>query len=144
MTDQTTEHTTIDASPQECFHVAADFEQYPVWARDIKEATVLDRDAEGRATRVAYRAAAMGRSARYTLAYDYARAPHQLSWQLVEGDVVRRLDGAYAFDANDGRTDVIYHLDVELRVPMPGFVKRRVESRILTTALRELKRRVEG
>lgn len=144
MTDQATERTTIDAPPEECFRTAADFEEYPEWARDIKQATVLERDAEGRATRVAYRAAAMGRSACYVLAYDYGKAPRELSWELVEGDVVRRLDGAYVFDAHDGGTEVTYHLDVELRVPLPGFVKRRVESKILGTALRELKRRVEG
>jgi len=38
---------------------------------------------------------------------------------------------------------VTYRLDVELAVPLPGFVKRRAESKIMTTALNELKRRCE-
>ena len=41
-------------------------------------------------------------------------------------------------------TEVTYTLDVELRVPLPGFIKRRAQSRIMHTALEELKARVES
>ena len=144
MADKATERLTIAAPPQRCFDVAVDFERYPEWAADIKEAKVLERDAEGRGTQVAYRAAAMGKSTRYTLGYDYGEAPRQLSWRLLEGDIMRRLDGTYTFDAADGGTDVTYSLEVELVVPFPGFVKRRAEGKIMGTALRELKKWVES
>jgi uncharacterized membrane protein len=144
MADQVTEQLVIDAPAEHCFEVAIDFERYPEWARDIKEADVLERDAQGRGTRVAYRAAAMGRSARYTLEYDYGQAPRELSWRLVEGDIMRRLDGIYVFEPDDGGTSVTYHLAIELVVPIPGFVKRRAEGKIMGTALAELKKRVEG
>ena len=148
MADQATERATIDAPPERCFEIALDFERYPEWARDIKEAKVVERDDQGRGTRVAYRVAAMGRSAHYTLAYDYTKAPQEMSWRLVEGDIMRRLDGRYLFESSrnggDGATDVTYHLTVELVVPLPGFVKRRAESKIMGTALDELKKRVES
>jgi ribosome-associated toxin RatA of RatAB toxin-antitoxin module len=144
MPDQATERMTIGASPQRCFEVAIDFERYPEWARDIKEAKVLERDTEGRGTLVAYRAAAMGRSARYELAYDYSGAPRELSWSLARGDIMRRLDGTYIFEPSDEGTDVTYHLAVELVIPVPAFVKRRAESKIIHTALAELKKRVES
>lgn len=144
MADQATERTTIDAPPERCWEVAVDFEHYPDWARDIKEAKVIERDPEGRATRVAYRAAAMGRSARYVLAYNYSGAPRELSWSLAEGDIMRRLDGTYIFEPSTSGTDVTYHLAVELVIPVPGFVKRRAEGKIIGTALSELKRRVEA
>jgi hypothetical protein len=41
-----------------------------------------------------------------------------------------------------GATDVTYDLNIEVVVPLPGFVKRRAEVRILHT-LWELKARVE-
>ena len=44
--------------------------------------------------------------------------------------------------AHDGGTDVLYDLSIELVVPIPGFVKRRAEVRILNT-LKELKVRAE-
>lgn len=133
------------ATPEQCFGVVTDFPRYPDWAADIKSVTVEDTDGQGRATSVTFRAAAFGRSTTYTLDYDYAEAPGRLSWVLSHGDITSRLDGAYEFESlDDGETEVTYHLDVELRVPIPGFVKRRAESRIVGTALRELKARVEG
>jgi hypothetical protein len=41
-------------------------------------------------------------------------------------------------------TDVVYELAIDLVYPIPGFVKRRAEGRIIKTALGELKARVEG
>lgn len=134
----------IDASPTRCFEVAVDFERYPDWGRDVKEAKVIDRDEQGRGTRVAYRVAAMGRSARYTLGYDYSAAPERLSWQLVKGDIMRRLDGSYIFEPEGEGTQVTYHLAIDLIIPIPGFVKRRAEGKIIGTALDELKKRVES
>lgn len=141
--EQTTERITVGAPPSRCYEVAAEFERYPEWAKDIKEVSVLDRDDEGRPRNVRYRAAAMGRSISYTLAYDYAGAPESFSWSLVEGDMVRRLDGSYRFDPDDGRTRVTYQLSVDLALPLPGLVKRRAEGRIVGSALRELKKRAE-
>jgi ribosome-associated toxin RatA of RatAB toxin-antitoxin module len=143
LADQATEQLRITAPPERCYRVVLDFERYPEWVADIKHVEVLDRDDEGRGTKVAFRAAAMGRSTSYTLAYDYAKAPHEVSWVLEKGDITRRLDGTYVFDAVDGGTEVTYHLAVELVVPLPGFIKSRAESRIIGNALRELKTRVE-
>jgi hypothetical protein len=142
--EKATERIRIAAAPEDCFAVALDFERYPEWAADIKDVTVLDRDAEGRGTRVSYRAAAMGRSAHYVLAYTYDESPLAMRWVLDQGDIMRRLDGDYVFEPADGGTEVTYRLVVELVVPLPGFMKRRAESKIMGTALRELKRRVEG
>lgn len=145
MVDQALQSITIAASPERCFAVATDFERYPEWAKDVKEATVLSRDDQGRALEVAYRTSALGRSTHYTLAYDYSAAPTAMSWRMVEGDIMRALDGAYTFEpssSDDASTDVTYALSIELVVPLPGFVKRRAEVRILNS-VRELKARVE-
>lgn len=145
MSDQTTRRMRIDAPAEQIWAVLTDFESYPTWARDLKEATILERDEEGRATRVRFRAAAMGRSTSYTLQYDWTDAPNRLPWALVEGDIMRELDGSYEFvSAVGGSTDVTYHLSVELLVPLPGFVKRRAEARIVGTALQELRDHVGG
>lgn len=147
MAEQASEHTTIGAPPALCWEVATDFEAYPEWAKDIKEAEIVHRDSDGRASVVRYRAAAMGRSTTYLLGYDYTAAPGRLAWRLLEGDITRQLDGSYDFHAvvgDDAATDVDYELTAELVVPLPGFVKRRAETRIMQTALRDLKARVEA
>jgi hypothetical protein len=110
----------------------------------VKEAVVRERDDQGRATLVEYRASALGRSTHYTLAYDYEGAPRRMTWSMVKGDIMRAIDGAYLFEPDDnGHTHVVYDLSVELVVPLPGFVKRRAEVRILNT-LKELKTRAES
>lgn len=144
MAEHTTQRLRIRATPERCFAVVTDFGRYPEWAADIKAVTVEATDAQGRATQVTFRAAAFGRSTTLTLDYDYSEAPRRLSWVLARGDLTSRYDGAYEFEElDDGEAEVIYHLEVELRVPIPGFVKRRAESRIISTALGQLKARVE-
>lgn len=143
MVDSGSDTTFISASPERCFSVATDFEKYPEWAQDVKEAKVLEQDAQGRATKVEYRASAFGRSTHYTLAYDYTEAPKRLSWTLIAGDIMRSIRGAYTFETVPDGTRVTYDLAIELVVPLPGFVKRRAEVRILDT-LKELKTRSES
>ncbi len=144
MSEHTTQRTIIDATPQQCFDVASDFDRYPEWASDVKHVLIDRRDDQGRGGDVTFRAAAMGRSTTYTLRYYYGSNPLRIAWRLVEGDLTRRLDGEYEFlPLGDGQTEVVYHLEADLVVPIPGFVKRRAESRIIRTALEDLRRRVE-
>ena len=143
-TEHATEFLTVAAPPAACFAIALDFGRYPDWAHDIKDAQVLATDEQGRGRTVAFRAAAMGRSASYVLEYSYPD-DSTIAWKLVEGDIMRALDGHYVFAPGaDGGTDITYELTVELVVPIPGFVKRRAEGKIMGTALRELKHRVEN
>lgn len=145
MEEQVTERMIIRGTPEHCFGVLTAFEQYPEWAADIKSVTIGERDQDGHPLDVTFRAAAFGRSTSYTLHYDYSSAPAELSWKQTAGDITRRLDGSYKLvPSGDGSTEIIYTLVVDLKVPLPGFVKRRAEGRIMGTALRELKARVEG
>lgn len=147
MADSATQTMEIAASPERILGILLDFESYPAWARDLKGVTVESRDEQGRGQEVTFRAAAMGRSTSYTLRYDHDDAGRSLLWELVRGDIMRRLDGSYRLEPVDGsseRTLVTYHLDVDLIVPLPGFVKRRAESKIIHTALRELRAHAEA
>jgi hypothetical protein len=142
--DEAHEQIHVDAPPAACFARATAFAEYPEWAKDVKRATVQMCDGDGRATRVEYVAAALGRRLRYVLEYDFADAPGAFSWSLVEGDMLRALDGRYAFAPAGAGTLVDYTLDVDLAVPMPGLVKRRASGMIVGTALRDLKQVVEA
>ena len=144
MAEQASERIRIEAPVERCLAVALDFERYPDWARDVKQAAVLERDAEGRGSRVEFRAAGLGKSFRYTLAYDYSQMPSAFSWQLVEGEGLRRLDGSYRFEADGESTRVHYELAVDISIPLPGLIKRRAAGMIMGTALKELKKAVEA
>ncbi len=143
MAEQANERISVKATPARCFEVVIDFEQYPEWARDVKQATIVSRDEAGRGSQVEYRAAGLGKSFHYTLQYDYSAAPEALSWKLVEGDMLRRLDGSYRFEPEGDGTKVHYDLTVDLSAPLPGLIKRRAAGMIMGTALRELKKEIE-
>ncbi len=144
MTETASQTITIAAPPERVWEIALDIERYPEWARDVKAVAVKARDDEGRPTEVEFRASALGRSTHYTLGYEYGDSPRVMSWRLVRGDIMRRVDGAYTLTpTSDGGTDVRYDLSIDLVVPLPGFVKRRAEVRILNT-VRELKVRAEA
>lgn len=142
MAETATETITIDAPPERVWEIAVDIEHYPEWARDIKDVTVHSTDELGRPSEVEFRASALGRSTHYTLQYDYTNAPGELGWRMLRGDIQRSIDGVFKFVAHNGGTHVQYDLAIDLVVPLPGFVKRRAEVRILNT-VRELKVRAE-
>ena len=56
----------------------------------------------------------------------------------------RAIDGTYRFDSDDDGTRVSYDLAIEPSIPLPGFMKRRTAGMIVGTALKELKKAVEG
>jgi uncharacterized membrane protein len=144
MAETATEIITIDAAPDKVWDVAIDLPRYPEWARDIKAVTIHQTDEAGRPSEVEFRASALGRSTHYTLQYRYEEEPRQLGWSMIRGDIQRSIDGAMTFiSTTDGKTEVRYDLAIDLVVPLPGFVKRRAEVRILNT-VRELKVRAEA
>jgi hypothetical protein len=143
MVDSGSESVVVSAGLDACFAMTIDFEKYPEWAHDVKQASVLSRDTSGRPTVVEFRASALGRSTHYTLEYDYAHAPNKLSWHMSDGDIMRSIIGSYTIETAGAGTRITYDLAVELVIPLPGFVKRRADMRILNT-LKELKTRIES
>jgi ribosome-associated toxin RatA of RatAB toxin-antitoxin module len=147
MSDHANQRRIIKASPQKCFDMVSDVEKLSEWTTDIKEVKVLVRDDDGRPGDVLFRAAAMGRSTKYTLRYSYGSNPLRISWRLVESDLIQRMNGDYEFHSvgtSAEETEVIYDLDVDLLVRLPGFVKRRAESKIVHAAVDDLKERLEA
>jgi hypothetical protein len=54
------------------------------------------------------------------------------------------MSGSYALVKQPASTEVTYELSVDIRMPLPGMLKRRAEKVIIDTALKGLKSRVEG
>ena len=144
MAEHANERIRIDASLDDCLAVVLDFENYPSWARDLKQVTIQERDDDGRGRLVEFRAAAMGQSFKYVLEYNYTEMPDSFSWVLSSGEKLRQLDGTYRFEPEGDATRVHYDLVVDLSIPLPGLIKRRAAGMIMGTALRELKKAVEG
>ncbi|GAB3891437.1 SRPBCC family protein [Microbispora bryophytorum subsp. camponoti] len=144
MADRTSSSITIGAGRSTIMAVVADFPAYPEWAGQVKKAEVLETDADGRASRVRFVLDAGVISDEYVLGYDWDDDAG-VSWRMAEaGKMVSGLTGSYRLTDNGGGTEVTYDLAVDLKVPMIGMIKRKAEKVIVDTALKGLKRRVEG
>ena len=144
MAEQTSSSIMIDAPPADVMAVIADFESYPEWAKGVQVAEVTVPGADGRAEQVHFALDVSPIKDEYTLAYDWD-GDREVTWTLVEGNMLRMLDGAYTLlDRGDGSTEVTYRLAVELSIPMIGMLKRKAEKVIIDTALKGLKKRVES
>jgi hypothetical protein len=108
-------------------------------------ATLASREAgEPRPERVYFELDATPIKDAYTLRYDWA-GDASVSWTLVEGKMLKAMDGAYELDGRvDGSTEVTYRLAVDIAIPMIGMLKRKAEKVIIDAALKGLKKRVES
>jgi ribosome-associated toxin RatA of RatAB toxin-antitoxin module len=144
MADATSSSIAIAAAPEQVMAVIADFEAYPEWADQVTSAEVLSEDGEGRAERVKFAMDAGPIKDNYTLDYTWAPDGRSVSWTLVKGQIQKAQKGSYVLDAAAGETTVTYSLAVDLNIPMIGMLRRKAEKVIIDTALKGLKRRVEG
>ncbi|MCZ2847564.1 SRPBCC family protein [Modestobacter sp. VKM Ac-2978] len=143
MADQSTQSIVIDAPAAEVMAVIADFPAYPSWVSAAKQVEVQETGADGRARRVHFVLDAGAVQDDYVLAYTWDD-DRRVDWTLVQGQMQKQQDGSYSLTESGGRTTVTYSITIDLSIPMLGMIKRKAEKVILDTALKELKKRVEG
>lgn len=143
MSEAVSDSITVQANPDAIMDVIADFTAYPEWQEEIKEVEVLETDEDGWGTRVRFTVDAKILKMTYVLAYTYGEDVMQ--WTLVEGDQLRKIDGAYRLvDQGDGTTLVTYDLEVVPAITLPKLLRRKAAQRIIDGALKGMKRRVES
>ena len=143
MAEQTTSSIVVDAEPATVMEVIGDFEAYPVWAKGVKVAEVRS-ESDGWADAVFFVLDVAPIKDEYTLAYEWD-GYDEVTWTLVEGKMLRALDGAYVLDdRGDGSTEVTYRLALDVSIPLIGMLKRKGEKILIDTALKGLKKRVES
>ena len=144
MADRTTASITVAAPRADVMAVIADFASYPDWASAVRSAEVIGRDGGGRASQVRFGLDAGVIRDSYVLSYDWD-GDVGVRWDLVDpGSVITALSGGYLLADAGAGTKVTYDLAVDVRVPMPGMLKRRAEKTIIETALKGLRDRAEA
>ncbi|MFT4199540.1 SRPBCC family protein [Gordonia sp. (in: high G+C Gram-positive bacteria)] len=145
MADHTAQSIVINAEPEAIMAVIADFDNYPQWVSAAREVTVVESGSDGKARRVRFDLDAGVLKDVYVLEYDWAGDGLAVSWELVSSNLQRAQRGRYSLvEQAVGSTKVSYELMVDLQVPIIGQLKRRAEKAIISSALDELKKRVEG
>jgi len=142
MADQASSSITIDAAPDAVLAVIRDVEAYPEWTDGIAKAEVLEEGPSG-PKRVAFSMSQSGMSDEYTLAYEWQ--DDGVTWLLAEpSNLQKSQKGSYRLVAEGDHTQVIYHLTMDIKIPMIGLMKRKAEKMIIERALKALKKRVES
>jgi carbon monoxide dehydrogenase subunit G len=144
MADRTTASISVAAPRADVMAVIADFPAYPEWASGVRSAEVIGRDEGGQASLVRFRLDAGVIKDSYVLSYDWD-GDNSVRWDLAEpGSVITALSGGYLLAEAGAGTEVTYDLAVDVRIPMPGMLKRRAEKTIIDTALKGLRDRAEA
>jgi ribosome-associated toxin RatA of RatAB toxin-antitoxin module len=146
MADRTRASIQIGAPAADVMAVIADLPAYPEWTGEVKKAEVLEQNPDsGRAARVrlSIDSGALRDQQLLDYTFDGDRAVH---WTLVEGDMLRSLEGSYVLTPADGgtATTVEYTLAVDAKIPLFGMMKTKIEKVIIDRALAGLKKRVEA
>ena len=142
--DKTAQTIDIDADPGTVMEVIADIASYPEWVKEYTETEVLETDDDGnpKVARLVLDAAVLKDT--MVLRYEWPADRSSVRWSLVSSALLKALDGAYLLRPKGSGTEVTYELSVDLMIPMIGLLKRKAERRLTDTALKDLKKRVEG
>ena len=143
MADQSTQSIVVDAPAADVMAVIADFPAYPQWVAAAKQVEVLETGDDGRARRVHFVLDAGAVKDDYVLDYTWD-GDRAVSWTLVSSQLMKRQEGSYMLSGSGGGTEVTYAITIDTKMPLLGMMKRKAEKVILDTALKELKKRVEG
>ncbi|MFD3657273.1 SRPBCC family protein [Streptomyces sp. NPDC058620] len=143
MAEHTSSSIMIEAAPADVMGVIADFDRYPEWTGEVKQAEVLAGDDRGRAEQVRLVLDAGAIKDDHVLAYTWT-GENEVSWTLVKSQMLRALDGSYTLAPVGDRTEVTYRLAVDVKIPLLGMIKRKAEKVIIDRALAGLKKRVES
>jgi len=141
MGEKVSDDITIDATMDAVWNVITDIEAYPDWTEGVEETSVRSTTDEGYPHQAHFRVDAKVAEITYTIEYRYD--DYDIAWHLVEGEMLSQLDGRYELAEDGDGTHVRYSLEVDVDLPVPGFMKKRAARTILEQGLSGLKMRAE-
>ena len=128
-------HEVLPVDKERLFSTIIQYEHYP---RFVEGCTAVDvkKNPDG-TVRVVYQVDFMSKKLSYTL--DHREDPKKgvVEWKLVESDFFKKNDGKWELkSAGKGKSDVRYLLDLEFKIPVPGFILNRLVKGSLPTLVK--------
>ena len=68
----------------------------------------------------------------------------RVDWVMSEGKSQKSQMGSYELTGSGEKTKITYDLSVEIAIPVPGLIRRRIHAKVVDTALKDLKKRAEA
>lgn len=130
----------IEASPAEILDVIADVENTPSWSPQYQSAEILDTHTDGRPRRVKMTIKAAGITDEQVVEYSWV--DDSVSWTLVSAGQLKSQDAKYTLTPQGDKTKVRFDMDIDLSVPLPGFLVKRTMKGGMETATDGLRKQV--
>ncbi|HXO54824.1 MAG TPA: SRPBCC family protein [Mycobacterium sp.] len=130
----------IEASPEQILDVIADVESTPTWSSQYQSAEILEKGKDGRPKRVKMKVKTAGISDEQVV--DYTWAGDSVSWTLVSAGQLKAQDASYTLTPDGDETKVKFDITIDLSIPLPGFVLKRVMKGAMETATDGLRKQV--
>lgn len=133
----------IDASPEEVMAAVAAVEDLPQRSGSHRSATVETWHDDGRPHRVRAEVAAAGLTDTEVTEFTWDGLD-SVTWTLVESAVQSAQVGTYTLTPTDAGTHVRLDLEIGVKVPLPGFVLKKILKGALKTGGADFKAYVES
>ena len=150
MAESVSESVKINASPAEVMAVIANLEDYPNWSDGFTAVEIITTHDDGGPRDASFSITTPVGKDSYELSYVWA-GDESVSWTLnsdedgkPKSSMMKKLIGSYTLVPDGEGTKVTYTLEIDPKIPMMGFMKKKAAATIVDQALNGLKRRVES
>lgn len=130
----------IEASPEEILAVIADVESAPTWSSQYQSAEVLDTYSDGRPKQVKMKVKAAGITDEQTVEYTWG--DNTAGWTLVKAGQLKTQNARYTLTPQGDKTKVRFDIEVDLSIPLPGFIVKQAIKGAVDTATNGLRKQV--
>ncbi|MCW2514146.1 MAG: hypothetical protein JWR11_3188 [Mycobacterium sp.] len=130
----------IEATPEEILDVIADVEATPDWSPQYQKAVILERHPDGRPKQVEMTVKAAGLTD--VMVIEYTWTDSSVNWTLVKSGQLKKQDAGYTLTPNGEKTEVRFDMEIDLSIPMPGFILKRTLKGGMETATDGLRKQV--
>ncbi|MCX4093714.1 SRPBCC family protein [Nocardia sp. alder85J] len=141
MRTKTNHRFVVDVDPAVVTEALLAVERIPEWSPMHRDVRVATRDEYDRPQRVYATVSPTGTSDRQVLEYSYDG--DRISWQVVESGAGGGGRGWFELTETEEGTEIWYHSEVYLPIPVPGILMKRSLSRLNEEAVHNLAEFIE-
>jgi ribosome-associated toxin RatA of RatAB toxin-antitoxin module len=132
----------VAASAESIMAIVADFESYPQWNEEIKGCWVLARYDDGRPSQLRLDTSVQGMDGTYIQAVYYP-GEHQIQTVMQQGALFSKQEQVFAVIETGPTSLLTVDLDVEVTLPVPAVMVKKIANDALDHLAGNLKTRAE-
>ncbi len=133
----------VNATPEQVMDAVAAIEELPQRSSAHQSAEVESRHGDGRPKRVRAKVSAAGFKDEEVTDYEWDGLD-SVTWTLAESSVQSMQVATYTLTPTDSGTHIVLDLEIGVKIPMPGFVLKRVLKSALDSGSKDFKKYVES